>query len=203
MHLEAEGVRGGAREPQLAERNAELGGPALGVARNGDVPHRVPRVVFFGVVEDVGVALHAGRVDLEDEPGAPVVIRVDADGNPVRRRPGVAARELRGDAARLAVERAHADVDGVVGVGDAHLGALARGLAFVRIPLGELAHHGRGGPHGLVQLPPPFATTCVWANAGTAAPAQAQTSTAAATDRLIGTAPEERVRPGKSGLRQT
>ena len=112
-----------AREAQLRERDVELGAPALGVARDLHVPHRVPAVVVGAVVEVVAVGLDAGGVDAELVGGAAVVVRVDGDLEPVGRRALVAAGEHAGDAAGLAVEGPDGDVERQVVVGDARLGA--------------------------------------------------------------------------------
>src|SRR5678815_2397874 len=70
-------------ESQLAEGNAVLGDPACAVARGGDLPHRVPRVVVL--VDRLHlIAANAGGIDVESERRSMIVIAVDHHAEPVR-----------------------------------------------------------------------------------------------------------------------
>src|SRR4051812_39397358 len=106
------------------------------------------------------VALHTIRIELEPVAAVLVAEGVEDEGDTV----GceiviavhylVASRERRADALRAKrVIHAGADVDRGRIVQDPNLGFLARGLAFVRLRLGELGDGRRGGPRLFVDLP--------------------------------------------------
>ena len=135
---------------ELIERDAILRGPSARIDRRRDAPHGVPRVVIL--VDRLHlVALHAGGVDVEAERGAVVVIAVEHDAEPVGiTEPHVAAAESGGDGSGIV--HARADVQRLVVVEHAHLGALARPLTLARIDLREDVGDGRGGPRALVEI---------------------------------------------------
>jgi hypothetical protein len=115
----------------------ELRQPAVPVAGDVHVPHRVPAVVAIGVVEPVAILLDAGRVDRELVGGAAIVIRVDEDAEPVARGIVVAPREIRDDLVRFGIERSHPHIEGGGIVGDAKLRPLARLGPLFRLTLDE------------------------------------------------------------------
>ena len=135
---EPEGVRIGRGEAQLTERNPILGGPRILLHLRRHRPDGIPRDVFVAVVAHVYVALHAGRVDREAIAGAPVVVRVDHQVQPVRLRADVAAREERKQRIGARIEGAHEDVQVAVVVRHARLGAESERIAVLhRIELAE------------------------------------------------------------------
>src|SRR5207253_10807547 len=71
-----------------------------------------------------------------------VVVRIDEDAQTVRRRNGVATREVADDLDGLGVERAHFHVERRRVVEDAEFGPLARLAAFSRIALQERIDRG-------------------------------------------------------------
>ena len=164
LHVEA--PRLGAvvrRVAQAAKRDRELRRPALGRAARGDPPHRAPvGVVARALVAHQRLELRAVRVGGEQERVPVVVERVDQDRDAVVARPDrpvvearlqqpVALQDPADHPLRLAVERAHADVERRVVVQHAHLGRLARRLALLRLALPEA--RGRLGqrPRRLVE----------------------------------------------------
>src|SRR5262249_52084923 len=161
----ADAVVVAAAEPELRERDVELGLPALRVAADHDVPHRVPAVVRAVVVEPVRVLLHAGRVDRELVRGAPIVIGVDEDANPVRGGPHVAPREEADDLVGLRVERAHGNVDGRAVDDDAGLRPERRRRRGPSSPNSAAAPpRAPGGtrPFGGLAVPHPARVSCPW-----------------------------------------
>ena len=130
--------RVGGREAELRERDPHLDRPALRRRRvDRRFPDRVPGVVLEVVVVDDGVALHAGRADLELDAGQVVVVRVEEEREAVGVRDDVAARELADDARRARCRAgARADVERVVVVEEAQLGRLRRRGPFQRAPAG-------------------------------------------------------------------
>ena len=67
-----------------------------------------------------------------------VVMRIQEDGESVCLGIGVAAGELTGDSGRLTVVQPDADVQCIIVVGDAQLGAFRGRLSFVGVALGEV-----------------------------------------------------------------
>lgn len=128
---DAERVRWLAREAELAQRHLELGDPPLPVDPRDDVPDAVPRLVFLAVVVDREVPLHAGGIHGHLHAGAPVVVGVHHDLDPLRRRPDIAAAEQRHDAVGVVVVHPHEDVQVLRIVGDPGRGAELR-LAVLR-----------------------------------------------------------------------
>ena len=104
---EAERVALAAGVAQLIERNAELRDPTRRVDPRADVPHAVPRLVLFAIVENREVALHAGRIHRELDAGAAIVVAVDDELEPLGLRAHVAPAEQRHDAVGVRIERAH------------------------------------------------------------------------------------------------
>ncbi len=102
-------------EPQLRERHAQFGHPAVLVDRHGRVPHAVPRVVVPRVVEQRRVTLCAGGGHGEVRTGQVIVVRVERDVDGVGDAIGIAipSGEPPGDGRGLAVEHPRADVDGL------------------------------------------------------------------------------------------
>ena len=88
-----------------------------------DIPDTVPRSVFFAVVENREVALHARGVHRELDSGSAIVIAVDDDLEPFRLRPDVSATEQSDDAVGMWIECANEDVEVMVIVRDACFGA--------------------------------------------------------------------------------
>src|SRR5438093_1196210 len=84
--------------------------PTLALS-SGDFAGAVPPAFAVAVVEPVAILLDAGRIHRKLERGAAVVIRVDQDANPIRRRVVVAAGEQSSDARALRLERTHRDVE--------------------------------------------------------------------------------------------
>ena len=142
----------GAREAQLRERDTVLGRPAERVHAGGDLPHGIPRVVGeVAVVAELEIVLHPQRIDVEPEGGAMVVVGVDEDAEVVALGEGIAAAQVVGDLAGLAVEQPHADVQRLVVVEHAHGGGLGDEVPFLRVALAQVGD-GRGEhPHGVVQ----------------------------------------------------
>ncbi len=122
---------------QLRERDAELGAPAIRALGDDHVPDRVPPLILVAVVEVVLVLLHAGRIHRELVGGSLVVVRIDDDGDPVRRRLCVPARQEAGDLGRFRIVRQDRDVEMLRVVRDARLGREARRRAFLRFALNE------------------------------------------------------------------
>jgi hypothetical protein len=91
-HGEPEAVALVRLEAKLRERDSELRAPALRVTLHRHLPDGVPTGVVVRVGEPVAVLLHAGRVHRELVGGAPVLVGVDQDADPVGRRVAVAAR---------------------------------------------------------------------------------------------------------------
>ena len=151
-HGEAERARRRRVEAQLGERDSELSGPALAVARHADVPHRVPAVVEVVVVEPVAVHLHARRVHGELVRGPVIMIRVDQDVDPVAGRIEIAPREVGDDLVRLVVVGADLHEQRGRIVGDAELGALAGLAGVVRLALDERVNGCGGLPDLVAQL---------------------------------------------------
>ncbi len=92
-HREAHRAAGERVEPQLRERNLELGAPAVVVALDLHVPHRVPAVVALTVVEVVAIRLDANGIDAELIRRPLVEVRIDDDADPVRGGALIAAGE--------------------------------------------------------------------------------------------------------------
>ncbi len=153
LDVEPPNLLGRRREAQLRQRNSELGHPALFVHSGRHVPNRIPRVILAGVVEQVFISLDTRRVHPEFKRGSAVEIRVDAHRQPVGRRIQIASRELPDDLVGLAVVGADTDVKRPIIVEHSCLGALARGLPLVRIPLHEVGDRLRQRPDRLVQPP--------------------------------------------------
>ena len=151
-HREAEGVRVRLSESQLRERDPELRGPSEAIARDADVPHRVPAVVAVVVVVPVPIHLHAGRVDRELVCGAFVVVGIDQDVDPVAGRIEIAPCEIGDDPVRVAVERADLYEEGALVVRDAKLRALTRRSRVVRLALHERVDRSGRTPRLLARL---------------------------------------------------
>ena len=105
------GLAVAAQEAELRERDAHLDGPALRVVRHRRVPHRVPRLVRPGVVEDDLVALHARRAHLEADARPAVQPRVEVDRESVGLGGLVATRQAAVHEGGVAVEEPHAHVE--------------------------------------------------------------------------------------------
>src|SRR5690349_3092890 len=135
LELHPPGEHAVGTEAELAEGNAILGRPPRAVPRRGHAPDGVPRVVV--VLDRLHfVALHAGRVDVEAERGAMVVIAVEHHAEPVGvAKVHVAAAEPRGYGTRVVQPRAH--IERLVVVEHANLGALRRRLALEWVDLPE------------------------------------------------------------------
>lgn len=114
-----------------------------------DFPDGVVVAVEAYVVEVFVIALHAGGVDLVDIRGQVVVLRIEADLDPVRGRTGVAPAESCGDARGIAVEAADGDVEVSLVVGDLYHRPLAERRQIVGFPLDEVGDLVDGLP-GLV-----------------------------------------------------
>ena len=151
-HREAKRIGLRRVESQLRKRNPELGRPAVLIARDAHVPHRIPAVIAAVVVEPVAIHLDAGRVDAELVRGAPVVVGVDQHAHPVAGRFVVAASEVGDDLAWLGIVGADLDEEGGRVVRDSKLGALARLAAIVRLALHEAAGRRYRLPHRRIQL---------------------------------------------------
>ena len=96
------------------------------------------------------VGLDAERVDDEDEGAVALVEGVEVELDVVVAADAVAVGERRGHRARLG-EGADAEVDGVGGVPDAHLGGVGRGPAVDRLVEREAVEDGGAGPGGFVE----------------------------------------------------
>ena len=70
-------------EAQLAEGDTQLGRPPVLVDRGPALPDGIPVGILEVIVVDQQIALHADRVDEEDESRPPVVVRVDGHPHPV------------------------------------------------------------------------------------------------------------------------
>ena len=143
----AEGRLRRRRKAQLRERDPKLGAPAIRARRHDHVPDRVPALIFVAVVEVVLVLFHAGRIHRELVRGAFVVIRIDEDGDPVRRRLRVPARQEAGDLGWLRIVRKDRDVEMLGVVGHARLGREARRRALFRLALHEPINPRCPQPH--------------------------------------------------------
>ena len=101
---------------------------------------------------DGGVTLVAGGIYIEEKRRQVIVPRIEPDGQAVAGGliipPGQAAH----DAARLMVEHARADVDGIVRDEDPDLGPLRGRLSLVRVELGCEGGRRGGIPGGLVEV---------------------------------------------------
>ena len=128
-------------EPQLRERNPQLGGPAVGVDAVSRLPDRIEAAsnassLSLGVVP---IEAHARGGDAEG-------VRRSGGRETCRARPGcarpgvavVAAAERRLDRRPLRVEHPRADVERAVVVDEAHLHRVGRRGAFGRLLLDEV-----------------------------------------------------------------
>ncbi len=148
--LQAPDLLVGRGKTELAERNAHLGGPAVGVDRRRGIPHRVPCQVALAAAGKRVVAAHARRVDLEPGRSAAIVVTVEADAEPIGRRAGhVAAAQPRRHPAPVVHPRR--DVHRFVVVGDPDLGGFAGRFSFVRIALREQRDHRCAVPGRVVE----------------------------------------------------
>ncbi len=154
----------GARVAQAAERDRELGRPALAGAPGRDTPDTARQSTFSVGLSSVTSASNSAPFALVAKKKA---LRwslegVEREGHDVV--PGEAGRvveallhhlvplEQAGDhLARLAVPRQDADVERVAVVEDAHLGRLAGRRALPRLALAEARGDGRRPPRGLVE----------------------------------------------------
>ena len=137
QHLKSPLVHVATREPQLVERDAELGGPAVRLHRDVAGPHGVPRIVRLEVVEHELVALNARGVELEHVARAAIVIAVDADRNDVGESVDITPRQRCADLLGLGVIAPDADVDRVVVVEDGESRVLRRLVAVLGEALRE------------------------------------------------------------------
>jgi hypothetical protein len=138
-------------EPELTEGDAELRRPALAIDVDGAGPHRVPAGVLVGVVVHEQVALDPGGVQGEAERGPAIAVRVDHHADPVGRRVLIAPVQQPADRGRLVVVGPDPDVEGVLVVGDAELGRVARRPTLVGRALPEVVGDRRGRPAGVVE----------------------------------------------------
>ncbi len=153
---------------QRAERDAEFGVPALGVAGCGDRPAAVPVLVeaapgtpletalpghapaeeepaAAALGGDLAVVLDPGGRGAEDEAVLLVVVGVEDHDHGIGIGDFVVADGLtRDDGVRLGVVGPHGDVDGILVEEDAEFGGFGSGLAVGRLALGEVGE-GRGG----------------------------------------------------------
>ncbi len=134
----------GRRVAELRERDPKLGRPALGVGRDGRLPHGVPRAVLADIVVEQEVALDPRRTHLELEGRPVVVVRVEDDGGVVARHAHVAATERGRDPP--GVVHPHPDVDRAAIVEHARFGPLGRRLAGLRPVLDKVGGDLRVGP---------------------------------------------------------
>ena len=98
-------LRSARRVAQRRERDAVLGAPAVGVDARRGVVEEVGRevLVAVGVVEEA-VGLDAARIDAQLDGGAPVVARVEEDGDVVVGADDVVALdERRADLLRIGI----------------------------------------------------------------------------------------------------
>ena len=153
------------RIAQRAERNGELGAPAVLVDLRAHVPRRVPVEVeaaaraptagwppprppppWPSLVTWPSYSI-AGRVGAEHEAVLPIAIGVEDHPEAVGVvEVGVAARVGDDDARGLAVVADDADVERVGREDDAHLGVLGGGLPFVGLLLPEAGDRRRAWP---------------------------------------------------------
>ncbi len=138
-------------EAEDGERDAEL--DAVAAVGGGDLclPDGVPVGREVGVVEVDAVEQHAGGVDREVVGADAVVAAVDVDPDAVRGEITVASLQAADDR-RVELLAVDADVEVVVVVEDAHLGALAGGGPFVGVVLRERVGGGGGPPRRVVQV---------------------------------------------------
>jgi hypothetical protein len=155
--LEPPGLCRLAGKAQLAERNAQLGGPAGRVHLRGPLPDRVPRAIAVELV-----ALHTRRIDLEPGVIQVIVVGVQPDDQLVRgeRIEGavVAVRVQQlippreGGHHPAGLAQAGADVERLVVVQDAYLHGQRCGRSLIGLGLPELSARPGVLPRGLVQL---------------------------------------------------
>ena len=156
LEVDAPRLIGARGIPQRAERDRELGGPALIGGLRAHLPRRVPvdvessaaaarlhlaaalTTAALAFVGDLGVVLDAGRIGAEHEPVLTIAIGVhdhlEAVGVVQRR---IAARVRHDDAGRIAVVHDRTDIERVVGEDHADLGPLGHRLTLVGLLLGE------------------------------------------------------------------
>ena len=158
LEVDAPGVGAGI-QVQGAERDLDLGHPALlGAAHAGD-PDAVPRLVHVAAELAAAarsghqpVAHGAGRVDLEEVAGAAVEIGVEAPHEAVVAAEGLVTLHLVGQqTVRFRVETRHAEQQAAAVEGHPHLGALGGLGARAGIALAEVGGGHRPLPDGLVE----------------------------------------------------
>ncbi len=142
----------GTPKAKLRERDSELSRPAVFIYRRGHIPDRVPGAILLGIVEPVDIGLHAPRIHLEVEGGAPIVVGVHDHGQAVRVGLLIAARKLADDAVRSAVVGANAHVERIGAVKHAGFSPLRRQGALDGLELDEVPRYGRRPPRCLVQV---------------------------------------------------
>ena len=118
------------------------------------VPDAIPVLIGAAAGGHLGVAPCARRIDDEREAGSPVVQAVDEDLHQVGRAEiEVLSQILDQQLVGLCIEAGHADVEVVVVVDEAGLGALGRRGAVARKLLKEVVGGRRLCPDGLVETP--------------------------------------------------
>ncbi len=137
-------------KPQSEERDAELGRPAGGVARDGDVPHAVPVLVQGVDTRELRVPHRPLRVRGEHEGVAPVVEAVDQEPDVVvAREVGVAAQLGGPHPPHIRVVAAHRDVERVGVVRHPDDRPLGRGGTLDGLALAQVVDRVRGRPERL------------------------------------------------------
>src|SRR5260370_16779606 len=146
------------REIQSGEGNFYGNGPVINKKTCVRTPDAIPTSIEIKVrvisllFDDEAIHLCAQRIDLEDVPSTPVMIRVDENLEVVIQILANIAAEFAGDdARRIRIEALNAKINGASRVQNPHFCFLSRWLALERLPLTKVRDRFRQLPKRILQ----------------------------------------------------
>ena len=143
-------------EPELRKRDAQLGGPALGVNPRATAPHRIElelSAAILAVLRMVEVAAHTAGREREAVCRAPVEVRVERDHEHLGIAVAIPTRDRGSDRAGVTAPKACAHVQRIVVVQQLHLRGDAGRCSLNRDLLHEVGHCRCVNPDGIVERP--------------------------------------------------